>query len=137
MLVGSQCLAQTPTPIQPRKPVQTQVNNIPNQTQAAPNTGIPDYCSNSFSVFRGILKSTDLPIRNNLSYVQFKFPRCFSDEKSAYASTRIILKETTPGEVNRLLNKPVKLVMFKFELIRVGANFELVAVEYAIKEDDE
>lgn len=131
LILTSECLAQTPTPIQPRKPVQPQINNPP-PVQNTKSNNIPSYCANSFRIFRGILT----PTRNSLSYVQFKFSLCFTDGTEIFEISRIILKDNKTLD-ERLLNKPVKLVLFEFVLVKAGDRFELVAQDYAIKEDEE
>lgn len=134
-VLSNQCLAQTPTPIQPRKPVQPQINN-PTPVQNTKSNNIPSYCANSFRVFRGILT----PAQNSLNYVQFKFPLCFTDDKEVFKISRIILKAQkiqTTENIESLLNKPVKLILIDYVMVKAGSDFELVAVDYLIKDDSE
>ena len=140
LLLTTTALAQTPTPIQPKKKTEapaTQTDSAPrpNVSQGNVNNSIPDYCANTMTVFRGVL--THHPNENGYS-IDFKLPRCYTDGKQVVKIARILLipwESTDLAYINNDANQYVKLVLNASMIVSIKGVPELVATNFFIDMD--
>lgn len=140
LLLTSTALAQTPTPIQPKKKTeapaaQSESVSRPNVSQGNVNNSIPDYCANTMTVFRGVL--TYHPNENGYS-IDFKLPRCYTDGKNLVKITRILLIPWDSRDntyLNHDANQPMKIVLNASMLVSIRGVTELVATNFFIERD--
>jgi hypothetical protein len=140
LLLASTALAQTPTPIQPRKKseapaAQSESASRPNVSQGNVNNFIPDYCANTMTVFRGVL--TYHPNENGYS-IDFKLPRCYTDGKNLVKITRILLVPWDSRDNTYLhldANQHMKIILNASMIVNIRGVPELVATNFFIDRD--